>query len=46
MNSLKYITPQFFHYWLNDCPVKWIKEKDNITTVTITFQLPIEEAKV
>jgi len=46
MTNLKYITPQFFHYWLNDCPVKWIKEKDNITTVTITFQLPIEEDKV
>jgi len=45
MKQLKYITPEFFHHWLNDCPVKWIKESDNITTVTITFQLPIEEDK-
>ena len=46
MNSLKYITPQFFHYWLNDCPVKWERIEDDITTVSYKFYLPIEEAKV
>ena len=46
MNSLKYITPQFFHYWLNDCPVKWERIEDNILTQTIKFTLPIEEEKV
>ena len=43
MNKLKYITPQFFHYWLNDCPVKWERIGDDITTVSIKFFLPIEE---
>ena len=42
MNNLKYITPQFYHQWLNDCPVKWIKQEDNITSQTITFYLPLE----
>ena len=46
MNKLKYITPQFFHYWLNDCPVKWERIDDDITTVSYKFYLPIEEAKV
>ena len=42
MNSLKYITPQFFHYWLNDCPVKWERIDDDITTVSYKFFLPLE----
>ena len=42
MNSLKYITPQFFHYWLNDCPVKWERIEDDITTVSYKFFLPLE----
>ena len=42
MNNLKYITPQFYHQWLEDCPVKWIKQEDNITTQTIKFFLPLE----
>ena len=43
MNNLKYITPEFFHYWLNDCPVKWERIEDDITTVSIKFFLPLEE---
>ena len=46
MKQLKYITPQFFHYWLNDCPVKWERIDDDITTVSYKFYLPIEEDKV
>ena len=42
MNNLKYITPQFFHYWLNDCPVKWERIEDDITTVSYKFFLPLE----
>ena len=42
MNNLKYITPQFFHYWLNDCPVKWERIGDDITTVSYKFFLPLE----
>ena len=42
MNKLKYITPQFFHYWLNDCPVKWERIGDDITTVSYKFFLPLE----
>ena len=42
MNKLKYITPQFFHYWLNDCPVKWERIGDDITTVSYKFYLPLE----
>ena len=43
MKQLKYITPQFYHQWLNDCPIKWIKQEDNITSQTITFYLPLED---
>ena len=43
MNKLKYITPEFFHQWLNDCPVKWERIEDDITTVSIKFFLPLEE---
>ena len=42
MKQLKYITPQFFHYWLNDWPVKWERIGDDITTVSIKFFLPLE----
>ena len=42
MNKLKYITPQFFHYWLNDCPVRWERIGDDITTVSYKFFLPLE----
>ena len=42
MKQLKYITPQFFHYWLNDCPVKWERIGDDITTVSYKFYLPLE----
>ena len=42
MKQLKYITPQFFHNWLNDCPVKWERIEDDITTVSIKFFLPLE----
>ena len=42
MNNLKYITPEFFHYWLNDCPVKWERIGDDITTVSYKFFLPLE----
>ena len=43
MKQLKYITPQFFHYWLNDCPVKWERIEDNVDEISIKFFLPIEE---
>ena len=43
MNELKYITQQDYHWWLNDCPIKWIKQEDNITSQTITFYLPLED---
>ena len=46
MKQLKYITPEFFHNWLNDCPVKWERIEDDILTQTIKFTLPIEEEKV
>jgi hypothetical protein len=46
MNELKYITQQDYHWWLNDCPIKWIKDEDNITTQTITFHLPLEDTNV
>ena len=45
MNKLKYITPQFYHQWLVDCPVKWERIEDDILTQTIKFTLPIEEDK-
>ena len=43
MKQLKYITPEFFHNWLNDCPVKceWIE--DNVDEISIKFFLPLEE---
>ena len=43
MNNLKYITPEFYHNWLNDCPIKWERIEDNITTQTIKFFLPLED---
>jgi len=46
MKQLKYITPEFYHRWLNDCPVKWERIEDDILTQTIKFTLPIEEEKV
>ena len=42
MKQLKYITPEFFHNWLNDCPVKWERIGDDITTVSYKFFLPLE----
>ena len=42
MKQLKYITPQFYHQWLEDCPIKWERIEDNITTQTIKFFLPLE----
>ena len=45
MTNLKYITPEFYHQWLNDCPVKWERIEDDILTQTIKFTLPIEENK-
>ena len=42
MNQLKYITPQFYHQWLEDCPIKWERIGDDITTQTIKFYLPLE----
>ena len=46
MNNLKYITPEFFHNWLNDCPVKWERIEDNIDEISIKFFLPIVEEEV
>ena len=46
MTNLKYITPEFYHRWLEDCPVKWERIDDDIFTQTIKFTLPIEEEKV
>ena len=46
MNNLKYITPQFYHQWLEDCPIKWERIEDDITTQTIKFYLPLEEEYV
>ena len=46
MKQLKYTTPEFYHNWLNDCLVKWIKQEDNILTQTITFHLPLEDTNV
>ena len=46
MNNLKYITPQFYHRWLEDCPVKWERIEDNVDEISIKFYLPIEEDKV
>ena len=43
MKQLKYITPQFFHNWLNDCPVKWERIEDNVDEISIKFFLPLEE---
>ena len=43
MNNLKYITPEFFHNWLNDCPVHWERIEDNVDEISIKFFLPIEE---
>jgi len=43
MNNLKYITPEFFHNWLNDCPVKWERIEDNVDEISIKFFLPLEE---
>ena len=43
MKQLKYITPEFFHNWLNDCPVKWERIEDNVDEISIKFFLPIEE---
>ena len=43
MKELKYITPEFFHNWLNDCPVKWERIEDNVDEISIKFFLPIEE---
>ena len=39
--TIKVYYTQFFHYWLNDCPVKWERIDDDITTV-IKFFLPLE----
>ena len=46
MNNLKYITPEFFHNWLNDCPVHWERIEDNVDEISIKFFLPIEEEEV
>jgi len=46
MTNLKYITPEFYHRWLEDCPVKWERIDDDVLTQTIKFSLPIEEEKV
>ena len=46
MNNLKYITPEFFHNWLNDCPVKWERIEDNVDEISIKFYLPIVEEEV
>jgi hypothetical protein len=43
MTNLKYITPEFYHRWLEDCPVKWERIDDDVLTQTIKFSLPIEE---
>ena len=43
MKQLKYITPEFFHNWLNDCPVHWERIEDNVDEISIKFFLPIEE---
>ena len=42
MKQLKYITPEFYHRWLEDCPVKWERIEDDITTVSYKFYLPLE----
>ena len=42
MTNLKYITPEFYYRWLEDCPVKWERIEDNVTTQTIKFFLPLE----
>ena len=42
MNKLKYITPQFYHNWLEDCPIRWERIEDNVTSQTIKFFLPLE----
>ena len=46
MKQLKYITPEFFHNWLNDCPVHWERIEDNVDEISIKFYLPIVEEKV
>ena len=43
MKQLKYITPEFFHNWLNDCPVHWERIEDNVDEISIKFFLPLEE---
>ena len=42
MKQLKYITPQFYHQWLEDCPIRWERIEDNVTSQTIKFFLPLE----
>ena len=42
MKQLKYITLQFYHQWLEDCPIRWERIEDNVTTQTIKFFLPLE----
>jgi len=43
MTELKYIRPEFYHQWLEDCPVKWERIDDNLITQTIRFTLPLED---
>ena len=41
MKQLKYITPEFFHNWLNDCPVKWERIEDNVDEISSDLDLEL-----